>query len=1007
LKTGWLLALFALSCAGPLSNEGAAERISLTPGEVCSRTLAGGKPHRFRFEAPADLFLHLTIEQRGVDVVVLLKDPADRLLYEADSPGGAQGPETIWAVTSMAGEYVLAVEPLVTGKGGAFDLKVDEARPAREEDRRRAASHSAFARAERRRLDKDFESAVPAYRQALPGFAALGDRAEVAQVQWRLGKSLLATGELVAAGAALEQSVAGFRSLGEGLGEARALNDLGDAWRLLGEPGRALQAHERSLHLYRQARVPEGQATALNELGLALESRGDLQGAIDRYREALILWRRLGSRRAEAVTLQNLGNLYILIGHDDEGMDLLRQALALLEGAGERERLPVLIGTGWAYYLAGRPEPALGLYRQAIEIARKLGDRKAEAGAWDRRGSALRAVHRYDEAAASYSRALAISRTMGSQLYQGHTLANLGWLDLETGSVERSRQRLGKAADLLKASGDPNGEAFARVGLSRAERHLGSFAAAREQIEVAVRLVEEVRTGLEGSMSRGQFLSTRYDVFEELVALLMDLHRRDPAGGYDRQALEVAERARARNLAEQLVVDRELQRADGREARRRILRGEIRAMEERRQALALHNPRDPRLQDIDAELRERSLELDRLAAATAGSLSGPRPLTAARIQELADQDSLIVVYLLAEPESFAWVVDRHGIEPRVLPGRDRIQKLARRVVAALSQKRQVAAPEAAARAVRELSQAVLAPLGEDLAERRRLVILADGALHLVPFEALPEPGARSEPLLVDHEIVMLPSATFLVEQRRRLAHRRPAPGAVAVLADPVFSAGDERLARSRGRAASSTRTSTQSLGLGPFERLPYTAREAEAILRLVPRQKTLAALGTAACLDLVTSGALRRYRIVHFATHGLLHPVLPERSGLVLSLYDAEGRHQDGFLSAPEVADLDLPAELVVLSACQTGLGRELRGEGLVGLTQAFFRAGARRVVVSRWSVQDRATAELMARFYRGLLAEHLPPVAALRAAQLSIRSEPDWQSPFFWAGFSLHGDWH
>jgi CHAT domain-containing protein len=126
----------------------------------------------------------------------------------------------------------------------------------------------------------------------------------------------------------------------------------------------------------------------------------------------------------------------------------------------------------------------------------------------------------------------------------------------------------------------------------------------------------------------------------------------------------------------------------------------------------------------------------------------------------------------------------------------------------------------------------------------------------------------------------------------------------------------------------------------------------------------------------------------------------------VLSLYDGQGRRRDGFLSAPEVARLKLPAELVVLSACQTGLGREMRGEGLVGLTQAFFQAGARRVVVSYWNVQDLATAELMARFYQELLGKRLPPAAALRAAQLSIRSEDRWKPPYFWAGFVLHGDW-
>jgi CHAT domain-containing protein len=251
---------------------------------------------------------------------------------------------------------------------------------------------------------------------------------------------------------------------------------------------------------------------------------------------------------------------------------------------------------------------------------------------------------------------------------------------------------------------------------------------------------------------------------------------------------------------------------------------------------------------------------------------------------------------------------------------------------------------------------------------------------------------------------MLPSATVLLAQRRRLAGRRPAPQAVAVLADPVFSKDDDRLAPAEARSAESR--SDEGMGLERLRRLPRTAEEARAIVELVPKPEALLAAGFAARRDLVTGGGLRRFRILHFATHGLLDPVLPERSGLVLSLFDEKGKRRDGFVSAPDIAALELPAELAVLSACSTALGREVRGEGLVGLTQAFFRAGVRGVVVGYWKVDDRATAALMSRFYRNLLSAGQPPAAALRAAQLALRHEEKWRSPFYWAGFALHGDW-
>jgi CHAT domain-containing protein len=190
-------------------------------------------------------------------------------------------------------------------------------------------------------------------------------------------------------------------------------------------------------------------------------------------------------------------------------------------------------------------------------------------------------------------------------------------------------------------------------------------------------------------------------------------------------------------------------------------------------------------------------------------------------------------------------------------------------------------------------------------------------------------------------------------------------------------------------------------------RLPFSRREAAAVTALAPAGQALSALDFAASRATATSDRLRDYRIVHFASHGLLDLENPELSGIVLSLVDEEGRPQDGFLRLAEVYGLRLRADLVVLSGCQTGLGRQFRGEGLVGLSRGFLNAGAARVVASLWKVDDRATAELMRRFYRAVLgAPALPPAAALREAQLAMAREERWAHPFHWAGFVLQGEW-
>jgi len=279
------------------------------------------------------------------------------------------------------------------------------------------------------------------------------------------------------------------------------------------------------------------------------------------------------------------------------------------------------------------------------------------------------------------------------------------------------------------------------------------------------------------------------------------------------------------------------------------------------------------------------------------------------------------------------------------------------------------------------------------------------------------------PLLLEHEIVTAPSASVLAVLRREVAGRQPAPKSVAVLADPVFKNDDPRINRSQMRdepalasqatvrrselaSASGIERSARESGLDDFSRLRFTRLEAEAIAQFAPKQNRLTALDFVASRETAQSAQLSQYRIVHFATHGLLNSQRPELSGIVLSLVDERGRTQDGFLRLHEIYNLKLNADLVVLSACQTALGKEVRGEGLIGLTRGFMYAGSPRVVSSLWRVDDRATAELMKRFYSGMLKDGLRPAAALRTAQVSMLKEKRWSSPHYWAAFTLQGEW-
>ncbi|MGE5199126.1 MAG: CHAT domain-containing protein, partial [Rhodospirillaceae bacterium] len=420
---------------------------------------------------------------------------------------------------------------------------------------------------------------------------------------------------------------------------------------------------------------------------------------------------------------------------------------------------------------------------------------------------------------------------------------------------------------------------------------------------------------------------------------------------------------------------------------------------------------------LDAEIRSKS---PRYAA-----LAKPRPLTLAQVQQsILDPDTMLLAFALGEARSYLWAVSKDRYSVHELPPGAEIGQVAQQVYARATARLALTGTPAERKQMAEendflfgeqaahLSDVLFGPVAGDLAGKR-LVVVADGPLQYVPFAALPEPGraAAALPLIEGHEVVSLPSASALAVMRREAAGRAMPPGSVAVLGDPVFERDDPRLRavlRALGQPAGPASAAARppagtSLRLA---RLAATRLEARAIVEAAGPERSLVRLGFDASRDTAMSPELDRYRVVHFATHGVLDNDNPGMSGIMLSLFDGRGRPQDGFLRLHDIYGMSLPAELVVLSACSTALGRQVDGEGLVGVVRGFMYAGAKRVVASLWKVDDEATGELMRRFYEGMFRKGLSPAAALREAQTGLRRQPRWQAPFYWAAFSLQGEW-
>lgn len=807
------------------------------------------------------------------------------------------------------------------------------------------------------------------------------------------------------------ESLAIFERLGERGNRADVLNNLGYAHFQLGEPGPAEERYREALELRREIGDRRGEAQSLNNLAVLYRTLGETDRALAAYgeqREILAGLSGPGDRRQRGAALNNLGVLYGSLGEVERARLYLDQALDLRHQAEDRRgEIATLNNLGLLDRWSGEPAAALSFHRRARDLAASVGDRRTEAVSLSLLGEALAALDRWGEAAPAVEAALAIQGEIGDSLRRGFSLCQLGEIRTARGEPAQALPLLAEALLLVRQGGDRANEVRIETARARALAKLGRLDAARSEAEAALDLLEGMRRELAAPELRASFLGTQQAAFEVAIDVLMRLDESRPGQGFDRLAFETSERARARSLldlVEQngLAVDGDPRLA----ARRRDLDRELALKTGRRQQLlAAARPDLAQVKELERGIEQLTAELDRRAAEEAtrsprqAALTRRTSVPSAEIQALLGADTLLLEIALGGERSHLWLLGESSFQSFALPPRSAIEPAARALYAALAAPSRDGGAEVSRRQA-ELGAMLLGPVAGRLGTHR-LAVVAAGALDVLPFDLLSVSGSS---LLRDHEVVELPSAAVLLALRRERVGRPAAPRLGLVLADPVFGPEDSRLAGAArpGAAvgASASRAAT------PLSRLRFSREEGEAIAAAAPAGSILLKLGFEASRDALVGGSLRDFRTLHLATHGVFDTARPELSGLVLSRADASGRPRDGFVGLRDIYGLDLAADLVVLSGCQTALGREIRGEGLLGLTRGFFYAGAPRVVASLWRVDDRATARLMARFYRALWGEGRTAAAALRQARLGLAAEHRYRDPYYWGAFVIQGDW-
>lgn len=818
--------------------------------------------------------------------------------------------------------------------------------------------------------------------------------------------------------------------------EAKARLFLGYIAGGVGDPESAMNEISRALKLYTEINDKAGEGRALIALGLWHASR-DIEKSITFDKEALDIFKRIGDRYSEGIALTAIGQGYDLLGDQTLALNSYQQGLQIFEDIGAVDGISTSsFKIARMHGRAGRFEQALAYYDRCLRVSHAAGTVRTEGFALNEIAPLYVRQGLNTRAAAQYQKVLSFFKSIGDLRGQATALNSYGDFSIQLGDKQKALELYTRALPLSEKVGDEDIRTATLYNLARIHLTLGHPEAGLPFIQQSLRAIEELRSSVRSPEFRASYFSGVQKHYELCIEILTQLDKLRPGQNFAAEALLVSEKNRFRLLLD-LVNE---SRANIREGaakelldQERRLRGLIRLQAQYRMDLLLNGKNSSEIsevenglaqlkadyQAIEAQLRQRSPRLV--------SLEESAPLTLEQIQkELRDSNTMLLEYSLGDEHSHLWAVTSNSFQTYELPGRKPIEDAARECYKLITARQGAidneyvnnvdAADQRAVEIRGKLGDILLGPVAGQLGSRR-LLIVTEGALQYVPFDALVQPTAKL-PLLETNEVVALPSVSTLIAIRSARHHAISTSKLLAVIADPVFNASDERIPNgANGPAvAKAADDKSETLALpqtpailirdGALVRLTHASEEAHAISNIAPWGTTMVATGFDASRETAMSSDVGQYQIVHIATHGFLNSEHPELSGLVFTTTDRNGTKTNGLMPLHDIYSLELSAELTVLSACQTALGKEIKGEGLVGLAHGFMAAGSKSVVASLWKVDDRATASLMADFYQLMLQKGMTPAAALRAAKLKMMRDKQWSAPYYWAGFELQGEY-
>jgi CHAT domain-containing protein/Tfp pilus assembly protein PilF len=843
------------------------------------------------------------------------------------------------------------------------------------------------------------------YRQALEVAREIEHKEEEAKLLRSLGFTYAQTSEYSQALDFYREALDISQEIGDRRRQAECLTDIADVDWKRGNYSQSIEKYKESLAISREVGDHYREFWTLVGMGNVLLKTGEFSRSLQSYLQALEINEQLKLRHQEGVLLTNIANIYLNLGNYSKSLDYYQKALDIHKETGSKSLEGVTL-SNMAYVYSEQKDylHASEVYQKALQIAREIGDRRAEANRLNNLANTHYHLGNFATARKLYDEALTLAQDLGAREIEANIYRDRAYMFDRIQEYSRARESFLKAISIGQEIGYSQKIWLAHAGLASVYKKQNKDQEALEQYARALENIESMRSHIQMEEHKSGFLADKFEVYVDLVSLLFDLYQGHPSKGFGEQAYYVAERAKARAFLDSLQEgEANLSRKLSPELKERESEL-LRRISEIQTELIKPRISDVKRKDLFKELEEAEddhlhlIQRIRSTSPVYAQIVYPEPYRLEDIgKRLLDTETAILEYLVGEEEAFLFFLTRDDFSVHRLSASKDLEDRAHNYLSLL--KTGTDKDFQAFKAGERLYQELIGPAEKKLGSMERLIIIPDGNLNYLPFEALIGGEWDDHPryLIEDFRISYAPSATALVnlKDRKNLASLRKD---LLAFADPDYDFAS--ISRKEIDPDNILREFYLERGFD-FSPLKYSAEEVRQISKLIKKKARDIYTEKNAREEKIKNLDLQDYKIIHFATHGFIDEKVPLRSSLLLSL--DEDPTEDGFFQIREIYSTDLNAKLVVLSACQTGRGKLERGEGVRGLSRAFLYAGAESVVASLWNVNDKATSVFMKYFYRSL-SQSLKKEEALQKAKLDM-IESEYGHPFFWAPFVLNGD--